>query len=103
MTDQEYDKRKEKLDTLFDDFVKCIIKTFEEDPKWAFTAFKAYSSTFLLASVQIDREAGIPENFHLLQENNDEVYLNAMNNMMKGLSDPDYLDNEFTVHLNDEP
>jgi hypothetical protein len=51
----------------------------------------------------VDQEAGIIENFHLLKENNDEVYLNAMNNMMKGLSDPNYLDAEFTVYLDDEP
>lgn len=102
MTDKEYDKRKEKLDTLFDDFVKCIIKSFEEDPKWAFTAFKAYSSTFLLASVPIDREDDIMQNLHILKENNDEVFLNATNNMIKGLMDPDYLNDEFTVHMKDE-
>lgn len=102
MTDREYDKRKEKLDALFDDFVKCIIKAFEEDPKWAFTAFKAYSSTFLLASVPIDREDDIMQNLHILKDNNDEVFLNATNNMIKGLMDPDYLNDEFTVHMKDE-
>jgi hypothetical protein len=103
MTDREYDKRKEQLDKYFDEFFQCIVKTFEEDPKYTFIALKSYASTFLLASVPVDREAGIIENFHLLKENNDEVYLNAMNNMMKGLSDPNYIDNEFTVHLDDEP
>ena len=103
MIDKEYEKRKEKLDHLFDDFVKCIIKSFEEDPKYAFIAFKAYSSTFLLASVPINREDGIMENLHILKENNDEIFLNATNNMIKGLTDPDYLDNEWSVHLDDEP
>jgi hypothetical protein len=103
MTDREYDKRKEQLDKYFDEFVQCIVKTFEEDPKYAFIAFESYSSTFLLASVPVDREASLIENLKTLKENNEEVFLNATNNMVKALNDPNYLDAEFTVHLDDEP
>ena len=102
MNVREYEKRKAKLDDFFDKFVESIVKTFEEDPKWCFTTFKAYSSTFLLASVPIDKADGIMENLHILKENNEEIFLNAMNNMINGLNDPDYLDNEFSVHLDDE-
>ncbi len=103
MTDREYDKRKEKLDKYFDEFVQCIIKTFQEDPTYAFIAFASYSSTFLLASVPVDRDASAIENLSVLKENNDEIFLNATNNMIKALTDPNYLDNEFTVHLDYEP
>lgn len=102
MTDREYDKRKEKLDVLFNDFLKCILKMFEDDPKYMFRTFKAYSSTFLLASVPIDRNADVTDNLNHLKIHNDEVYLNAMANMIKGLTDPDSLNDEFTVHFDDE-
>jgi len=103
MTDREYDKRKEQLDKYFDEFMTCIVKTFKEDPKYAFIAFESYASTFLLAFVPVDREATLIENLKVLKDHNEEVFLNATNNMVKGLTDPDYLDNEFEVNLEDEP
>lgn len=103
MNDREYDKRKEQLDKYFDEFMTCIVKTFKEDPKYAFLAFASYASTFLLASVPVDREASTIENLSILKKNNDQIFLNATNNMIKALNDTDYLDNEFTVHLDDEP
>ena len=102
MTDREYEKRKEKLDDLFDDFMKCILKTYEDDPKYIFTAFMSYSSTFLTASVPVDKKASIMKNLRVLKDHCDQVFLNSTNNMINGLKDPDYLDNEFTVHLDDE-
>lgn len=95
--------RKEKLDHLLDEFVKCIIKTYEDDPKYIFMAFESYSSTFLLASVPMDREDGsLLKNLKTLKDHNEEIFLNATNNMIKGLKDPNYLDNEWSVHLDDE-
>lgn len=103
MTDREYYKRKEKLDKLFDEFVKCIIKTYEDDSKYIFMSFEAYSSTFLLASVPVDRKASLMKNLKILKDHSEEIFLNATNNLIKGLNDPDYLDNEWSVHLDDEP
>lgn len=102
MNDREYEKRKAKLDELFDKFAACIVKTFEEDPKYAFLAFESYSSTFLLASVPVDREDTLIENLKILKDHNEAVFLNATNNLIKGLTDPDYLDNEWSVHLGDD-
>ncbi len=102
MTDKEYDKRKEKLDVLFDDFIKCIIKTYEDDPKYIFRAFMSYSSTFLTASVPVDRNCDIMKNLRILKDHCYQIFLNSTNNLIKGLNDPNYLDDEFTVHFEDE-
>lgn len=97
-------KEKKKLIHLFDEFVKCVIKTYEDDPKYIFMAFESYSSTFLLASVPIVREEGsLMKNLKILKDHNEEIFLNATNNLIKGLNDPNYLDNEWSVHLDDEP